>query len=97
VSIKIEHQERTVTVITDDANAENAAIADAVELAAPELLGSLNGTPMVDGEMRWEVDQADWGSLEEVLAGAGNESGNPEFDDAANAVGELIEKYGTEV
>jgi hypothetical protein len=65
--LKIERDERTITVISDDKRAENAILQDAVEHVAPELLGAFNDAPVVNGELRWEVDQKDWLSLLEAI------------------------------
>lgn len=65
--LKIERAERTITVISDDANSENAILADAVEHAAPELLDAFNNTEFANGELRWEVDEKDGLSLLDVI------------------------------
>lgn len=66
--IRVEQEGETITVISDDANAENAALGDAVDECAPHLLADFEGTDADgDGELHWKVRKADWNSLLEVL------------------------------
>lgn len=87
--LRAERDERTITIISDDANAENAALGDAIESAAPELVAGFNGTPVVDGELRFQVDQADWLSLMEALETLGM-SGDVDPEEAEAAY-DLVE------
>lgn len=96
--LKVEHQERTITVISDDAHGENVALQESIEFSAPQLVGAFKGTPMEDGELRWEVDQADWENLLEILEGLGLEDNpgvNPEeLEEAHATVQKLVVQYG---
>jgi hypothetical protein len=66
--LKVEHEGETMTVVSDDANAENAALSEAIDLAAPHLLKSYDEAPYDNGELRWKVGAEDWQSLIEALA-----------------------------
>jgi hypothetical protein len=58
----------TFTFVSDDANAENAVLGDAVSEAAPHLLSSYGQTEVGDdGLLRWEVGAEEWPSLLEII------------------------------
>lgn len=65
--LKAELEGDIITIVTDDRLAENAALADAINDAAPHLLESFEATGMEDGELRWKVERDEWPSLVEVL------------------------------
>lgn len=55
-------------VISDDANAENMALNDAVELVAPHLHQDFSNVEVDEnGLLQWRVERAEWDSLLEVL------------------------------
>lgn len=57
-----------LTLVSDDANAENIALSVAVEAAAPHWLKSWNETLVDDeGMLRYAVHRDEWWSLIEVL------------------------------
>jgi hypothetical protein len=64
------------TVVTDDLNAENAALEEAIEDTAPHLLADYAATQVgPDGKLMWTVERAEWVSLLEIidaLAASGN-------------------------
>lgn len=96
--LKVEHQERTITVISDDAHGENVALGESIEFVAPQLAGAYAATPFEDGVLRWEVDQGDWENLLEVLEAVGLEDNpgvNPdELEEAHATVQKLVAEYG---
>jgi hypothetical protein len=59
--------EDALYVVSDDANTENAALAEAIEDAAPHLLVEFNNTDVEDGVLKWRVARADYSSLLEVM------------------------------
>lgn len=66
--LRIEQVGEIITVISDDENAENAALAEALEHAAPHLLESFESTDTDgSGGLRWAVRHADWRSLAESI------------------------------
>lgn len=83
---EIEGQD-AVYVVSDDGNAENANLSDAVELAAPHLVDEFNGTPVENGLLKWRVPHAEYDSLLEVFDAL--EGCDPNEVDAAST---LIEK-----
>ena len=67
MSLRVERNERTITVISDDKNAENALLGEALSAAAPQLLPAFDEAPFENGELRLDVGYEDWGSLLEAL------------------------------
>lgn len=66
--LKVTRDERSFIVESDDANAENAALEDAIGMAAPQLANDFESTPTdADGVLRWRVQREEWQSLIEVL------------------------------
>lgn len=59
--------EDALYVVSDDANTENAALADAIEDAAPHLLLDYNNTEPEGGVLKWRVARADYAALLEVF------------------------------
>jgi len=96
--LKVEHQERTITVISDDAHGESIALGESIEFVAPQLAGAYYGTLTEDGELRWQVDQGDWENLLEVLEAVGLEDNpgvNPdELEEAHATVQKLVVQFG---
>lgn len=88
---EIEGQD-AVYVVTDDANAENAALDEAVDLAAPHLHEDFTNTDYADGELRWRVGRSDYSALLEVLDSL--EGCNPEEVDEAITLVETLVKDG---
>ena len=83
--ISVTRDERSFIVASDDANAENLALEEAVEMAAPHLLADFQATQVDnDGLLRWRVQREDWGSLLEILEALGVGDGiNPDEVGAA--------------
>jgi hypothetical protein len=80
--LKVEREGDVFTVISDDENAENVAIGEALENAAPHLLESYEATDTDgDGTLRWPVRKEDWRSLAEAIEII--EGVNPEEQDQA--------------
>lgn len=67
MSLRVERDERNITIISDDRNAENAALGEALGVTAPHLLPAFDDAPFEDGELRFIVHQDDWQSLLEAL------------------------------
>lgn len=66
--LRVEQVGEVITVISDDENAENAALAEALGHAAPHLLESYESTDTDgSGGLRWPVRHADWRSLAEAI------------------------------
>lgn len=66
--LKVTRDERSFIVESDDANAENAGLEDAIGMAAPQLANDFEATPIDgDGMLRWRVQREDWQSLLEAL------------------------------
>lgn len=93
MSLRVERDERTITVISDDRNAENALLGEAIEVAAPHLATAYNETPTADdGELRFSVEPDDWQSLLEVL-----EAMEAEYPEAAGTAIEQVESWVREL
>lgn len=93
--LKTEHEGEVITLISDDANAENAAIGEAVDKAAPHLLAVYDEIPVDDeGTLRWKFPVNEWTSLMEILDDLSNRDGvNPdEANDAYEVVEDAYEK-----
>lgn len=84
--LKVEREGETITVISDDANAENVALGEALDQAAPHLLADYEDTETDgDGKLHWTVRKADWRSLAEAIEAM--EGVNPtEQDEAVEAI-----------
>lgn len=80
----------TFVLVSDDKNAENITLTEAIEVAAPQLLEAWEDTPAADdGLIRFRVIKADWEGLRDVLEELGSLDGiNPEelaaIEDAVN-------------
>lgn len=95
--LKVEHEGETMTVVSDDANAENVALSEAIDLAAPHLLKSYNDAPYDGRELRWKVGVADWQGLIEALAAleGGDAMVDPtEVDEAIELVEAALKQRG---
>lgn len=88
---QIEGQD-AVYVVSDDANGENMALDEAVDMAAPHLHEEFTGTDYVDGELRWRVGRSDYGALLEVFDTL--DGVNPEEVDEAVTLLETLVKEG---
>lgn len=79
-----------VHVVSDDADAENAALNDAVELAAPHLHADFAGTEVDDeGLLKWRVQSSEYDSLLEVLDALAGDVNQYELDEASVTVERL--------
>ena len=77
--LKAVRDERSFIVESDDANAENLALDEAINMAAPHLYNEFHAlAPEVDGVLRWRVQREDWEALLEVLEALSFEEVNPE-------------------
>lgn len=94
--LKVEHDGETMTVVSDDANAENVALSEAIDLAAPHLLKSYDEAPFDGNELRWKVGVADWPSLIEALAALEEADLDPTEVDEAITVVETAQKQVAE-
>lgn len=89
--LKVERDDaETMVLVSDDANAENAAIQEAVEEGAPHLLENFESCEVGDdGLLRWKLPAPEWSSLMEVLDLLSNSlTVNPED---ANAAFDVVE------
>lgn len=89
--LRAEHDGDVITIITDDAQAENAVLGEAIDTAAPHLLESFEATAFADGELRWKVERADWPSLSEVLEALLASGDIPDFESIEDAM-ELVDR-----
>jgi hypothetical protein len=77
--------EDAVVVISDDANAENAALDDAVNAMAPHLYDDFSGTGLdAENMLRWRVERSEYSSLLEVLEGLEDGPDPGEVEEAIN-------------
>lgn len=66
--LTIERREDFLVLISDDANAENAALSEAVGAAAPHMAEAFEQIKVgEDGRLRFAVQRDDWRSLLEVI------------------------------
>lgn len=66
--LTIERREDFLVLISDDANAENAALSEAVGAAAPHMAEAFEQIKVgEDGRLRFAVQRDDWSSLLEVV------------------------------
>jgi hypothetical protein len=91
--LKVVRDERSFVLESDDANAENLALQEAIEMAAPHLTADFESTsPDADGVLRWRVQREDWEALVEVLEALTFEDVNPEEVGEAIALVEAAAK-----
>lgn len=94
--LKAQREGETITVVSDDGNAENVALGEAIDLQAPHLLADYEATDTDgNGELHWTVRKEDWRSLIDVLEAT--EGVNPnELDEAIEIVAAAVKESGDE-
>lgn len=66
--LRIEKADDTITFVSDDKNAENNMLGDAINEGAPHLLGAFEDTPMDDDDLlKFSVARDEWSSVLEIL------------------------------
>lgn len=91
--LSIIRSDDTLTLVSDDKNAENASLGEALEAVAPHLLPDyLEADVGEDGLLRLGVGRDDWESLADVIEelGAMGSTNPEELDAIENVVHEAI-------